>query len=74
MLQKIPTDKNGKSQKKEVNLELLGSTFLVWVENGTGPPVQATIEVLGPEKSTIKLMKGGYRVVETSKIKISCPR
>ena len=70
---RIPQKKEPQ-QKKPVDLELLESAFMVWVLNGMGPPIQATIEVLGPKKSTIKLMKGGYLVVETSKISINRPR
>lgn len=68
-MEKIPVD-NGKPQE---DLELLKKAFIVWVVNGTGPPVQATIEVLGSEKSTVKILKGGYHVVKTSKIRIKCP-
>ncbi len=58
----IPRDKNGRP---------LADVFLVEVElNGVGPPrlIQATVEVAGLKKSTIKTMKGEYYVVENSKI------
>jgi hypothetical protein len=60
----IPTDKNGKPLK---------DAFLVEVElNGVGPSrlAQATIEVAGAEKSTIKTIGGEYYVVDNSKIEI----
>ena len=62
---KIPRDKNGRPLEK--------NTFIVEVElNGVGPPkfVQATIEVAGVEKSTVKDLKGEYYVVDNSKVRI----
>lgn len=65
MFKQIPRDKEGRPLK---------NAFLVRVElNGVGPPtfVQATIEVAGLEKSTVKTLKGEYYVVDNSKIKIT---
>lgn len=61
----VPTDKNGKP---------LSGAFIVEAEiNGIGPPriIQATFEVIGLKKSTIKDLKGGYYVVDNSKIRIT---
>ncbi len=65
--EKVPRDKNGRPLK---------DAFLFRVElNGVGPPrfIQATLEVAGLEKSTVKDLtvkdlKGGYYVVDNSKI------
>lgn len=63
--EKIPRDRQGRPFNKH--------TFIVEIElNGVGPPkfVQATIEVAGAEKSTVKTLKGEYYVVDNSKIRI----
>ena len=62
---KVTRDRNGRPLNR--------NTFIVEVElNGVGPPkfVQATIEVAGAEKSTVKTVKGEYYVVDNSKIRI----
>lgn len=64
MLNIVPRDKNGKP---------LGDGFLFEVElNGVRPSrlTQATIEVAGAEKSTIKTIGGEYYVVDNSKIRV----
>ncbi len=64
MLNIVPRDKKGRP---------LEDAFLVEVElNGVRPSrlAQATIEVAGAEKSTIKTTEGEYYVVDNSKIEI----
>ncbi len=73
---KIP--KRKPQQKKPTEFELLKDALrhgnMVWVPNGTGWSVPAFLQTLGPEKSNVKFLKGGYNVVETSKIRTECPR
>lgn len=76
-MSKLTDPKRKPQQKKPTKLELLEYAlkhgFMVWVPNGTGSPIQALIQSLGLKRSTIKLMKGGYDVVETSRIETEYP-
>jgi hypothetical protein len=77
-LQKTAVPQKRKPQQKkptkfEVLQDALKRGHMVWVPNGVGWHVQAFLQTLGPKKSNVKFLKGGYDVVKTSKIRLKSP-